>query len=187
MKRLPIALAIVLLLGGIGWLIAGRLTGAATSGTLYGNVEIRQVDLAFNSEGTVLAMQKQEGDPVATGDIVATLDDATYRSAVALASARRDAAQAELDKLLHGTRAEDIDQARANLASAQAVLANAQVSFQRQATLVITSATPRQAVDDARRALDSAQAMVSQTQARPDGGAERPQDRGYRRRTRRFA
>ena len=43
---------------------------AANSGTLYGNVEIRQVDLAFNSEGTVLAMQKQEGFTLAIGLIV---------------------------------------------------------------------------------------------------------------------
>ncbi|HEX3984066.1 MAG TPA: efflux RND transporter periplasmic adaptor subunit, partial [Acidisoma sp.] len=151
--------------GGIGWLVAAQFSPSGAGNLLYGNVEIRQVDIAFNSEGTVLTMRKQEGDPVKTGEVLATLDDATYRAAVDLATARREAAQAALDKLLHGTRPEDIDQARANLASAKAVLANAVVSYQRQATLVITSATPRQAVDDARRALDSAQAMVAQTQA----------------------
>ena len=77
---------------------------ASPDGTLYGNVEIRQVDLAFNSEGTVTAMHKREGDPAATGEALAMLDDATYRSGVTLAEARRDAAKAQLDKLLNGTR-----------------------------------------------------------------------------------
>ena len=130
-----------------------------------GNVEIRQVDLAFNSEGTVTALQKQEGDTVKQGEIVATLDDATYRSAAALAQARRDSAQAQLDKLVHGTRKEDIDQARANAAAAQAVLADAKVTYERQTGLAATNATTRQMVDDARRGLDFATAQLAQTQA----------------------
>jgi multidrug efflux pump subunit AcrA (membrane-fusion protein) len=62
--------------------------------TLDGNVEIRLVDLAFDSEGTVPAMLKREGEGVKTGEVIATLDDATYRSgAAALAQVRRDAAR----------------------------------------------------------------------------------------------
>jgi HlyD family secretion protein len=165
MKRLFLAVAALAVLGGAGWFVAQRLGSATPDGTLYGNVEIRQVDLAFNSEGTVTAMLKREGDPVKTGEILATLDDATYRSGEALAEARRDTAQAQLDKLLNGTRPEDLDQARANLAGAEAVLADAQVTYSRQASLAATNATTRQFVDDARRGLESAVARVAQTRA----------------------
>jgi HlyD family secretion protein len=110
-------------------------------------------------------LQKHEGDTVKTGEVIATLDDATYRAAKALAEARLAAAQAQLSKLVHGTRPEDIDQARANVANAQAILADAQVSFTRQQALAATNATTRQLVDDARRGLDSAQAQLAQTQA----------------------
>jgi HlyD family secretion protein len=165
MKRFAIPAAVVVALAAIGWLVFSRIAAAPPAGTLFGNVEIRQVDLAFNSEGTVTALQKQEGDTVKQGEIVATLDDATYRSAAALAQARRDSAQAQLDKLVHGTRKEDIDQARANAAAAQAVLADAKVTYERQTGLAATNATTRQMVDDARRGLDSATAQLAQTQA----------------------
>ena len=165
MKRLTIVIAMLGILAGAGWLIAQRLAAEPNDDTLYGNIEIRQVDLAFNSEGTVTALQKHEGDTVKAGEVIASLDDATYRSAKVLAEARLDGAQAQLDKLIHGTRPEDIDQARANVANARAVLADAQVSFTRQQALAATNATTRQLVDDARRGLDSAQAQVAQMQA----------------------
>ncbi len=165
MKRLPITAVILVALAGIAWLAFQRFSPSPSEATLYGNVEIRQVDLAFNSEGTVTAMQKREGDQVKTGDVVATLDDATYRSGAALAQARRDAAKAQLDKLVHGTRPETIDQARANLAVNQAILADAKATFDRQSGLAAANATTRQLLDDARRGLDPAQAQLAQTQA----------------------
>jgi len=165
MKRLIIGIVALVALGCVVWLIVQRVGAGPPDGTLYGNIEIRQVDLAFNSEGAVTAMRKREGDPVRADEVIATLDDATYRSAKALAEARRDAAQAQLDKLVHGTRKEDLDQARANVANAQAVMADAKVSFNRQQGLAATNATTRQMVDDAQRALDSAQAQMAQTNA----------------------
>lgn len=165
MKRLAIALGMFAVLASVGWLVMQRLATEPPDGTLYGNVEIRQVDLAFNSEGTVTTLQKQEGDTVKVGEVIATLDDATYQSAKALAEGRLAGAQAQLDKLVHGTRPEDIDQARANVANSKAVLANAQVSFSRQQGLAVTNATTRQLVDDARRGLNSAEAQLAQTHA----------------------
>jgi HlyD family secretion protein len=165
MKRFAIVAVVLVVLTGIGWLVVQRVGANPPEGTLYGNVEIRQVDLAFNSEGTVTALLKREGDTVKPGETIATLDDATYRSGRALAQARRDSAQAQLDKLLHGTRPEDLDQARANLAMAQAGLANAKATFERQSGLAATNATTKQLVDDSRRGLDSAVAQVAQAQA----------------------
>ena len=165
MKRFIVALLAVAAIGAVAWLAVQRLETIAPPGTLYGNVEIRQVDLSFNAEGTVTAMPKREGDRVKQGETIAELDPATYQSAYDLAVARRDAAKAQLDVLLAGTRAEDIDQARANLASAQATLANAEASFERQSGLAVTNATTKQLFDDARMALDSARAKVDQLQA----------------------
>ncbi len=48
--------------------------------TLYGNVEIRQVDLSFQVSGQILNMLKEEGDAVKKGEIVAILDDRDYKS-----------------------------------------------------------------------------------------------------------
>ncbi len=159
-----IAIAIAAI-GAAGWLIEQRLIATPPPGTLYGNVEIRQVDLSFNAEGTVIAMTKHEGDRVRQGETIAELDPVTYQNALDLAVARRDAAQAQLDVLLAGTRQEQIDQARANVASAQAALANAEATFERQKGLAVTNASTKQQLDDARMALDAGRARLDQVQA----------------------
>jgi HlyD family secretion protein len=165
MKRLPIVVVVLVVLGGAGWLLAQRLAAAPDPGTLYGNVEIRQVDLAFEIEGKVVAMPKREGDRVAQGETVAEVDPVTYQSTTALAEARRDAAKAQLDELLAGTRPEDIDQARANYAAAQASLADAQAIFARQKDLAARNVSSQQQLDDARMGLDSTAAKLAQTHA----------------------
>ena len=165
MKRLPIVVVLLLILGGGGWLLAQRLAAAPDIGTLYGTVDIRQVDLAFEVEGKVVAMPKHEGDRVSQGETVAEVDPTTYQNLSALAEGRRDAAKAQLDVLLAGTRPEDIDQARANFAAAQATLADAQATFARQNDLAARNVSSQQQLDDARMALDSASARLAQTQA----------------------
>ncbi len=164
MRPRAVAVLAIAAVGVVIWLVVQRLEAIAPPGTLYGNVEIRQVDLSFNAEGTVATMTKREGDRVKQGEVISTLDPATYQSAYDLAAARRDAARAQLDVLLAGTRPEDIDEARANLAAAQASLANAEASFERQKGLAATNATTKQLLDDARMALDSGRAKVDQMQ-----------------------
>jgi HlyD family secretion protein len=164
MKPRAVAVLAIAAVGAVIWLVVQRLEATAPPGTLYGNVEIRQVDLSFNAEGTVATMTKREGDRVRQGEVIAALDPATYQSAHDLAAARRDAAKAQLDVLLAGTRPEDIDEARANLAAAQASLANAEAGFERQKSLAATNATTKQLLDDARMALESGRAKVDQMQ-----------------------
>ncbi len=162
-KAVPLAILALVAAGGLIW---WHFASFGPGNQLYGNVEIREVDLAFNAEGRVDHMFLQEGDKVTAGELLATLDNATYANTLALAQAKRDAAKAQLDVLLAGSRFEDIDQARAALAAAQAKLANAKASYQRQASLVSRGATPQQILDDARMALDSATASVNGDQAR---------------------
>jgi len=161
-RKIVIGAAALLAAAALGWWF---LAPASPDNQLYGDVEIRQVDLAFNAEGRVNAMLVQEGDRVQAGELLATLDDSSYASLLALAQAKRDAAQAQLDELLAGSRYEDIDHARAALAAAQADLAHAKVSYARQSGLASRGATPQQTLDDARMALDSAQAAVDGAQA----------------------
>ncbi len=164
-KRIALIAVALAALAGLAWFAAQPPGAPPLPDRLYGNIEIRQVDLAFNSEGTLIRLVKQEGDRVSAGEVIAALDPATYEDAARLATARRDAARAQLDKLEHGTRIEDIDQARANVAAAKASLANAEVSFTRQQGLVAVHASPQQEFDDARRALDTTRAQVALTQA----------------------
>lgn len=47
---------------------------------LYGNIEIRQVDLGFRVEGKIAKMLVEEGDYVKKGQLLGYLDDTTYRA-----------------------------------------------------------------------------------------------------------
>ncbi len=48
--------------------------------TLFGNVEIRQVDLGFRVEGKIAEMLVEEGDAVEKGQLLGYLEDANYKS-----------------------------------------------------------------------------------------------------------
>jgi HlyD family secretion protein len=174
LRRIVLGLIVLACLAGLGWLVATRLAAPRPATLLYGNVEIRQVDLAFNSEGRVIAMAKREGDKVASGEVIATLDPDTYQNVLALAEAQRDAARAQFDELMNGTRPEDIDQARANYALAQAGQANADATFARQRDLAARAVSSQQQLDDARMALDTARARVAQTKAALDEAVAGP-------------
>lgn len=163
--RALIAIVVLAVAGWAGWTGYRQVTGASADNVLYGNVDIREVDLAFNAEGIVETMAKHEGDPVKAGELIATLEDSRYVSAVALAKAKRDQAKAQLDLLLAGTRQEEIDQARANLDSAQTALTHADAVFKRQESLVKTATASIQTYEDAQAALESAHAKVRQTSA----------------------
>jgi HlyD family secretion protein len=174
MKRGIVAVIGLAALAAVGWAAIQRLSPGAAVDVLYGNVEIRQVDLSFEAEGKAIALPLHEGDRVMRGMTAGELDPTTYQSAVNLAEARRDAAKASLDVLLAGTRPEQIDQARANYALALAALANAEASFARQKDLAARAVSSQQQLDDARMALDSARARVAQTKAAMDEAVNGP-------------
>jgi HlyD family secretion protein len=85
---------------------------------LYGNVDVREVDLAFNIEGRIAEMLVEEGDAVASGQLLARLETDIYDAEVKVAKARVAASQSALDRLLAGSRAEEIQQASLNEARA---------------------------------------------------------------------
>lgn len=165
MKRVAVPVLVLAVVAGLVWLAVQLVSAVPPPGTLYGNVEIRQVDLSFNAEGRVTVMARREGDAVRTGEVVAEIDDLAYRNLQDLALARRDQARANLALLLAGTRVEDIDQARAQVAAAEANLTHAEAVFARQASLVQRNATSRQDYDDARLGLESGRARLAQLRA----------------------
>lgn len=55
--------------------------------TLYGNIEIRQVDMSFQVSGQIAQMLKEEGDKVKKGELLAVLDDKDYSANLSKAKA----------------------------------------------------------------------------------------------------
>ena len=100
---------------------------------------VNQVDLRARVEGFLEKIQFREGQDVKAGDLLYQIEKVQYQAAV--------------------------DQAKANLASSQALVVNDQLQYDRQAQLVKDQFSPQSRVDQLKAALDSDKAKVLQTQA----------------------
>lgn len=132
---------------------------------LYGNVDIREVHLAFRQSGRVAEMAFDEGDAVSAGARMAVLEAQPYRNALAAAEASVQVAQAELAKLRRGLRPQEITQAREALHQAQALAVDAERNYHRQSSLLAAGASSQRTVDAARMARDQAAAGVEKAKA----------------------
>jgi HlyD family secretion protein len=153
----------LLVVGGLAWwLIHPRK--AATELVLYGDVDLREVQLAFNGSEPVEAVLATEGDRVVRGQVLARLDTGRLAPQAGQAAAQVAAQQQVVDKLRHGSRPEDIAQARDTVAQAQADAADARAKYARLANLSQSSsgrALSRQDLDDAKSAAQSAEARLA--------------------------
>ena len=72
------------------------ITNSSKSGplTLYGNVDIRTVNLGFRVDGRLASLTVDEGDTVQPGQLLGKLDDAPYRNALQQAEANVGSARA---------------------------------------------------------------------------------------------
>jgi membrane fusion protein PltH len=127
---------------------------------LHGNVDLRQVDLAFNGSQRIAAVLVEEGDRVAAGQVVGYLEMDRLKAAEAQAAAQVQAQTHVVEKLENGTRPEEIDQARANVQSAQSDLANARLKLERLKRVITSGGTSEQDVDTARTTVEVAEARL---------------------------
>ncbi|GGC50062.1 secretion protein HlyD [Chelatococcus reniformis] len=165
MKRALAALLVLAIAAGAAWWLdlPTRLGFARTASgglTLYGNVDIRQVQLGFRVSGRISAMTVDEGDAVAPGQVLARLDAQPYLDAVHAAEAQVANQAATLAKLEAGPRPAEIAQARAQLAERTADLANAALAFDRSRRLRPGGAVSQAVLDQNQSAKDMAAARV---------------------------
>jgi len=127
---------------------------------LYGNVDIRQVDLGFRVGGRILSMPVDEGAKVGAGTVLAELDPVPLRDALAAAEADAKAAEAELNKRQTGNRPQEIAQASALVAARKADVARARESYERRKGLIATGAVSQAQFETAQAEYLAAQAQL---------------------------
>jgi HlyD family secretion protein len=168
-KIVAIVLPLLLLGGGAAWWfnVPTRLGWVETrhdNRTLYGNVDIRQVQLGFRVQGRIAEVKVDEGDTVKAGDLIALLDATPYKDAVTAAEAQVQSLRSTLQKLEAGPREAEIAGSRALLAESQADLQNAELAFDRVERLRPNGAVSQASLDQARAARDMARARVQSAQ-----------------------
>jgi HlyD family secretion protein len=164
--RVRLAALVVVALAGAGvWLVStgrvGRHAPPAKTVTLYGNIDIRQVELGFRVAGRIQTMHFEEGQSVAAGSEMATLDTRSFEDDVRADQADVAAQEATLQKLLAGSRPAEIARARAALDEATAAQRDARTELERSQKLIAEGAIPRTSFDSALAASQEADARVA--------------------------
>jgi len=165
MKRIakPLVIAVVFAaLGILGtwWFLKVEENGSENTLTLYGNIDIRDAQLAFNEPERITQVMVEEGDRVKPGQVLAVLQPDRLQAQVREVDAEIAAQQQVVDKLVAGTRPQEIEQARAEVAAARVQVKNAAQNLQRIQNTAGTGATSQQALDDAKARLDVDRAQL---------------------------
>jgi len=161
-KRLLLVVGL-LAIAGIAAVVWSRFAGRDNGGALvlYGNVDIREVELAFRVPGRLSKMRFEEGDSITADQVVAELDAKPYEDTLAAADARVEQARANVAKLEAGSRPQEVQRARSVVRETEAAASNAASDFARQEELVASGASSEKARDAARARRDSTAAQLA--------------------------
>jgi HlyD family secretion protein len=162
MRRIGILVVIALLVAGaVFWKVAGK----ASDPGWQGYAEADYVKVGPTQQGTLVSLSVGRGDEVKQGVALFTQDDTQDRAAVDQARHQLAQAEAQLANLQTGGKETEIRQAEANLADAIATQDRSQADLQRAETLLKTGNTTLQSADQLRAAALSSTARVSVAQA----------------------
>ncbi|AXH62335.1 MULTISPECIES: secretion protein HlyD [Providencia] len=140
--------------------------------TLYGNVDVRTVNLSFRVPGKLASLSVDEGAKIIAGQQLGQLDDAPYINALNKAKGVRDSAKAQLALKESGYRTQEIAQVEAELAQKQAAWQYADNFYKRQQGLAASRVISANDLDNAKNnrnqafaALQAAQDKLNQYQS----------------------
>ncbi len=128
-KRIVIAVIIILVIIS-GIYLLTRKKNNPYELTLYGNIEIRQVDLSFQVSGLIDKMLKEEGDSVEEGELLAVIDSRDYEA--------------------------NLEKAKADVNRTLALKNDAESKFDRNAPLVNDNTISKQEYDSLKNSKDKA-------------------------------
>lgn len=146
------------------WQLHNNKDGEETL-VLFGNVDVRQVELAFNSNERIAQVLVEEGDHVEKGQLLSKLEIERFEFSVDRAQALLDAQRQVVDRLQAGSRPEEIRKAKADVEASEVNARDLEATLQRIVKLVPSNATTQQDLDDARAAALSAEARTKALQA----------------------
>jgi len=175
MKNKIAVIVVVVAVGGLAVAFARRSRGTdalVASGTL----EARNISVGSKVGGRISQVLVREGDRVERNQLLVVFDSAELEGQLLQAKGRAEAARANLEKMLRGSRPEEIAEARAasdgfrgaELAQARADLerskadrANAERELGRNEELARAGVIAQQALDNARDRYRAEQARVA--------------------------
>jgi HlyD family secretion protein len=164
MKRLVRIIILVVFVSavilGVRWFLQAEGNQSASEIRIYGNIDIRKADLAFNEQERIVQVLVEEGDRVTTGQVLARLQTNRMEAQIREIEAKIGAQQEVVKRFEAGTRPQEIEQARAEVEAAKATVRNSMLNFDRISKTSGAGATSRQALDNARAQFDVNEAQL---------------------------
>ncbi len=154
LKIILIAAAIIAVVFGI-WYFTSNSDDDQSSLTLYGNIDIRQVELSFHDPEHIAEMKVKEGDLVAKDQLLAIQDLERYQYKIEIAEAKLEAQRQLVERLITGTRPEDIRKAEDEMKAVEADVIFDKKEYDRLKKLVKKKLTSVESLDRARARLAS--------------------------------
>ncbi len=103
----------------------------STSLKLFGNVDVREVTLAFRQSDRISEIFVEEGDLVKQGQLLARLDSRELQLTAEKARSQIKIQEAVLLRLKNGTRPEDLAKIQAQVTAAEKILLDARQHYER--------------------------------------------------------
>ena len=128
---------------------------------IYGNVDVKQVSLAFNSVERIEEMLVEEGARVKKGDVLARLNTKSMELMVARMKSQIAGQEAVLAKLRHGALVQEVQMADARVRAEMAEYDDALLDHKRKATLYQAGAVSKQELDLAVARLKRAEGVLA--------------------------
>src|SRR5215467_5552504 len=175
MKKKIAIIAMVVIIGSFSAAYAWK-SRSKESLTASGTLEARNISIGSKVGGRVSRVLVHEGDHVEPNQLLVVFDSAELEGQLLQAQGRVEAARANLEKMLRGSRPEEIaeanaasngfrqaelSQSRADLERARADEANARRELARTDELAQAGVVAQQALDNARDRERAAQAQVN--------------------------
>jgi len=161
MKFKIILAVIIVCLGALAWHFKQPPSEAKNQLQLYGNIDIRQVELSFQDPEHITEIFVNEGDRIKKDQLLATQDSQRFQYALDIAEANREEQQQVVARLESGSRPEDIHKALADVNAAKAAVKFVEQEFRRQTTLVKKKMSAKENADRAKAELDQARARLN--------------------------
>jgi len=186
MRKKAVIVVIVLIFITLSILGDRYFNRSADSNTYSGTIEGTEIPVQPELGGRVVELLVSEGQVIKTGDIIAKLDDSQAKISLDIAKSQQTQAQAKLNDLLGGARAEEIrrlehvvTQAKANLSALEPNLKFEEDNLANNQKLYESGAISKQVVDahvnklatlkaqyqGAQASVNAAQASLDQAQA----------------------
>lgn len=125
--------------------------------------------LTADTPGRIAAIYVKEGDEVTKGQLLAEVDNAIPRAQISRAEAELAAASAELQRVVHGTRIQDVNAAAADAVAARARAALADSELARTQELVGKGSLAPAELDTAKRRAEAEGASARAANERAQG------------------